>query len=174
MPVATSEHRRRGHLNDDLDEVTPKLTARKRSKILYFLMGFLGLLVVAALLLLTITRPRSEPNEPAAAAPIRYIGQLQREYSSAHPKIGFACELALLQPPGETRDASLVNGVRTGYKFALVDCDAKRIVRHYQVVATPLAPGVTEVRAFCGDETGEIWYDAGGSGTKCLASRQEL
>lgn len=158
-----------------IEEVTPpKPKGRKRWKVLYFLLAFLSLLTVAALLFPEINDGRSVANEASAASTIRYIAQLQREYSSAHPKIGFTCELALLQPAGKTQDASLANGTRAGYKFELVNCDAKGIVRHYQVVATPLAPGVTGVRAFCGDETGEIWYDPEGSATKCLASRQEL
>ena len=162
---------------NQIQDLTPTSTkARKHRKSLYFFIAFLGLLILAALFLpmVSIVDRRSVANESSAAARIRFIQQLQGEYSSAHPKRGFACELALLQPAGITGDDTFSKGMRAGYKFEIVDCEANGAVRHYHAVAAPLEPGVSGVRAFCGDESGEIWYDADGSGTKCLASRRRI
>ena len=106
---------------------------------------------------------------------------LQSKYALAHPEKGFACEFLVLKPSEQHESDDyepllLTTGTQAGYKFSLGGCyaDAKGTVVHYQVTAVPIEHGTTGVLAFCGDESGVLWYDKDGSATNCLASRRML
>jgi len=120
-------------------------------------------------------------NESAAVGSLRKLNSLESQYAAAHADKGFACELTLLQPTEEMKEAfgpyaTLLTGVWSGYKFAVVGCapGASRVVTHYALTAVPVSPYRTGVRAFCTDESGNIFYDHTGSGSECLAARQPL
>jgi hypothetical protein len=120
-------------------------------------------------------------NESTAVSSLRKLNSLENQYAAAHADKGFACELTLLQPTEEMRDpfgpyATLLTGVWSGYKFAVVGCvpSASGVVTHYAVTAIPVSPYGTGVRAFCTDESGSIFYDLMGSGSECLAAKQLL
>jgi hypothetical protein len=120
-------------------------------------------------------------NESAAVGILRKLNILESQYVAAHPNKGFACELPLLRL-SEKRDdtydtvAALLAGEWNGYKFAVVGCvaDADGIVTHYGVTAVPTSPGRTGIRAFCTDQSGQLFYDSEASATQCMAMRQGL
>jgi hypothetical protein len=119
--------------------------------------------------------------ESAAVGSLQKINKLQTEYAATHANKGFACELPLLRP-SEKRDdtydpiAALLGGEWSGYKFAVVGCvaDADGIVTRYGVTAVPTSPGRTGIRAFCTDQSGQLFYDNEASASQCVATRQEL
>jgi type IV pilus assembly protein PilA len=124
---------------------------------------------------------RRYKNESSAAMNLSAVIALQRKYAVAHPEKGFACELPLLkssehQESGDYEPLLLVTGAQAGYKFSLGGCyaDAKGTVVHYQVTAVPIELGKTGLAAFCGDDSGLLWYDREGSATNCLTSRRAL
>lgn len=162
-------------------------SGRKFPRILRALLWVMGGLTVAVGLLLLVVPSLDGPhsrllaNEASAVSQLRTIITLQGRYSVAHAYSGFACELPLLKPLGEQTfpDQSLeflLTGVRSGYKFSMVNCgpDANRARAHYQVTAVPVEKGATGVRTFCADESGVIWYDTEEFGTRCLTSRHPL
>jgi hypothetical protein len=120
-------------------------------------------------------------NEATAAGSLRKIYELENAYAAAHPGNGFACRLKQLRPDEGLPEmyGSLMNfpaEVWVGYKFEIVGCLPKSngVFDHYQVTAVPLQHMVTGVRAFCTDESGNLFYDLNGSATQCLAARQFL
>lgn len=125
---------------------------------------------------------RQYANEAAAVSKLRTVVTLETKYAAAHSEKGFACELSLLRTSEQTRaddyDALsfLVKPTHAGYKFTLGNCYANTqgVVVHYQASAVPVESGRTGFRAFCTDDSGLLWYDAGGSATNCLASRRSL
>jgi hypothetical protein len=119
--------------------------------------------------------------ESAAVGSLRRINELEGRYSVEHTKGGFACELSLLRPTAhmsgtDGRNEIFVNGEQREYRFKIVGCAAEPsgIVTHYQIVAVPLRPGVIGIRAFCTDQSGEVFYDPDASAPKCLAARKVL
>jgi type IV pilus assembly protein PilA len=120
-------------------------------------------------------------NESAAVGSLHRINTLERPYNAGHANTGFGCERALLRPTAQMRNAdgpdeTFLTGEERDYKFKLVGCSAEisGIVTHSQVVATPVRPGATGIRAFCTDESGEVFYDPDASAAKCLASRNVI
>jgi len=120
-------------------------------------------------------------NESAAVGGLRKLNTLESQYAGAHPNKGFACELPLLRL-SEKRDnaydpiAALLAGDWSGYKFAVVGCvaDAEGIVTHYSITAVPTSPGRTGIRAFCSDQSGQLFYDNEASASQCMAARHGL
>jgi len=119
--------------------------------------------------------------ESAAVGSLRRINKLEGRYAVEHTREGFACELSLLRPTMQVSAADglgeiLLQGEQRGYKFKMVGCAAEPsgIVTRYQLVAVPIRPGRTGVRAFCTDQSGEVFYDPVASAAKCLASRNGL
>jgi hypothetical protein len=142
-----------------------------------------AILVVAWISLPNLDGPhhRQFANEAASVARIREMTELQKRYSDAHPKKGFACEFALLTsmkqaPSGHESERFPVTGMRSGYRFDLLDCrpDQSGRVSHYQIVAVPIELGKTGFRTFCSDETRVIRYEKGESIEDCLSSRNVL
>jgi hypothetical protein len=119
--------------------------------------------------------------ESAAVGGLHKINTLESLYAASHADKGFACELSLLRPPELRGDASdptvgLLTGKWSGYKFAFAGCtsEANGIVAQYKIVAIPVRPGATGIRAFCTDQTDKLFYDPDGSASQCLASRHEI
>jgi hypothetical protein len=120
-------------------------------------------------------------NESAAVGSLRKITTLETQYAAEHSNKGFACELPLLRPIEKLTDAydpiaALLSGEWSGYKFAVVDCSAESngIVTHYGVTAVPTNPGRSGIRAFCTDQSGQLYYSNEASASKCVATRQAL
>jgi type IV pilus assembly protein PilA len=141
--------------------------------------------IFVALLIFTpiVTDRHSGPrqNESAAVGSLRKLNTLESQYSAAHANRSFACELPLLRPTERMNEAydstaALLAGEWSGYKFIVVGCAAETggIVTHYQAIAIPIDPGKTGIRAFCTDQSGQLFYDPDGSASKCLASRRPI
>jgi hypothetical protein len=118
-------------------------------------------------------------NEAMAVGSLRKIYELENAYASAHRDDGFACQLSQLRPKENMLDANSMNlltGEWVGYKYEIVACAQEKngVVASYQVAAVPLRPWASGVRAFCTDQTGNIFYDHTGSASECLAARQLL
>lgn len=121
-------------------------------------------------------------NESTAVSSLLVINTLEKAYASTvHTGGGFSCQLPLLRPVAKIRDAydpigSLLAGTRSGYRFALVGCGAgaNGIASHYELTAVPVKPGTTGIRAFCTDQSGQVFYDLHSSASQCLALRQSL
>lgn len=64
-----------------------------------------------------------------------------------------------------------MTSTQSGYNFAIMSCrvDAKGTVIHYEATVVPVKQGTTGFRAFCTDDSGELWYDGGKAGSKCLS-----
>jgi hypothetical protein len=162
--------------DEQLAPATPRL--------LKFFYAIPALLLAAALFIPVLDGPdsRKHANEAVAVGKLRHINTLQTKYAAAHPQKGFACELPLLryleplERAGYDPSEFLALGTHAGYKIALRNChaDAAGLVVHYQVTAVPTERGVTGFRAFCTDDTGQLWYDADGSETNCLTSKHPL
>jgi hypothetical protein len=146
-----------------------------------------GLLLLFALLIIFILAFHDKyfgvsKYEADAVDSLGKINSLENQYAAIHPDKGFACELTVFRPPQEsgTNASDQISGAlsvqQNGYEFALVGCtpEASGIVTHYQIVAVPIRPGGTGIRAFCTDQTGKLFYDLGGSPSECLASRREI
>jgi hypothetical protein len=155
------------------------------SRFLYALVAAGGLLVVALLSIPVIDGPHSRQyaNEAAAVSKLRAVTALEKKFAAAYVDKGFACELPLLRPAESDQNSVdydplrfLTTGTSAGYKFVLGNCrtDAKGVVVHYEATAVPVERGKTGFHAFCTDDSGLLWYDAGGSATNCLASRRAL
>jgi hypothetical protein len=150
---------------------------------------WLGLLIAlcAFLLFLVLFVPtldvnkRQRGNESATVSRLLRLKRLQDSYAASFPAKGFACQLSQLKSATPGRDAYdqdefLLNGEQSGYKFAVTGCGTalNGMVTQYQVIAVPVEPGKTGIRAFCTDQTGVIWYDSGGSAEHCFTSRRLL
>lgn len=156
----------------------------RSAKLFYAILALITLLIAAALFIPVFDGPdsRKHANEAVALGTLREINTLQTKYAAAHPQKGFACDLPLLrslEPPehaGYDPLEFLVSGTHAGYKIVLHGCyaDVAGLVVHYQAVAIPTVRGVTGSRAFCTDDTGQLWYDPDGSATNCLTSRHPL
>jgi hypothetical protein len=120
-------------------------------------------------------------NEATAVGSLRKIYELENAFATAHPGNGFACQLKELRPTENMPDVygngmKLLTGEWIGYKFEIVGCTEEKngVVAHYQVTSVPLRPSSSGVRAFCIDQSGNIFYDQTGSASECLAARQLL
>jgi hypothetical protein len=142
----------------------------------------IGVLSLAALFIPTLDGPNSRriAREAAAVGSLYRITALQNDYAAAHPAMGFACQLPSLKPSSYAKDDTqldeLLSGDYAGYKISLTGCapEPGGVVTQYRVTAVPLEPEKSDVRAFCADQTGVLWYDADGSAEKCLSVRRKI
>lgn len=114
-------------------------------------------------------------NEATAVGSLELIHELEKSYASQHPDSGFACKLEKLGPTQEMlQDArvpiNLQTGKWVGYKFEIEGCSSEKDggFDHYQVTAVPLRQWTSGVRAFCTDQSGNLFYDSNGSASECL------
>jgi type IV pilus assembly protein PilA len=132
-------------------------------------------LIIAAIAIPNLLRARMAANEASAVASVRTVATAEVTYASAHPDAGFTCSLADLATAGFI-DQTLASGRRSGYNFELSGCSAGETAAmgSYRVVAYPVVPNQTGVRAFCADESAVIKVDASGSAQGCLESGSPL
>ena len=179
MPVVTK--RRLSGMNIGSSQGTEPDPGRVRGGVrvtLLLLSAIVVVLAVAAVFIPTFDGPnkRQHANEAAAVGRLRRTIQLQRGYAAAHPAEGFACQLARLKPKfagGEyDPDEYLARTPYAGCVFSLENCvaGADGRVTNFQFIAVPLSPGLTDFRAFCTDERGNLWYDNAGSGKDACLS----
>jgi hypothetical protein len=120
-------------------------------------------------------------NESTAVASLRKIYELENAYSAGHPENGFACQLKQLQPAAGMpslygNPMNFLTKEWVGYKFDIVSCipDKNGVFAQYQITAAPLRAGISGVRAFCTDQSGNVFYDSNGSASECLSARRLL
>lgn len=120
-------------------------------------------------------------NESAAIGSLRTLNTLEAQYAATHPEKGYACDLSLLNSAGKNNSAydptkALLTGVSSGYKFEIVGCepDAQGVASHYRATAVPLRQAETGIRAFCSDESVQVFYDPGGSAASCLSMHRPI
>lgn len=133
-------------------------------------LGYLGLvvaipmiLIIAAIAIPNLLRARMAANESSAIASLRTINTAEVTYIAEHATAGYTCSLLDLSP---LIGGQLANGRRNGYAFELKGCSAETeggANVKYQVVAYPLTPSQTGVRAFCSDESAVIKVSTNGS-----------
>jgi hypothetical protein len=143
----------------------------------------IGVLSLAVLLVPTLDGPNKHRTlrEVTAVGNLRRLATLQGSYSASHPDKGFSCQLSLLKSP---KPASgdydpkefLLSETYAGYRITLPGCEPgpNGLVTRYRAIAVSLEPGKSGVRAFCTDQTGTLWYDAGGSPENCLAAGRKI
>jgi hypothetical protein len=157
-------------------------------------LGYLGISVIPILfvaivvtVLPAIRSNRAYPNahvqtgtrEPYAISSIRAINTSEIGFQIAHPEIGYSCKLDELVGPDAMygwRDPELANGQKDGYVFVIRNCQSGKPSgpkTKYQITAVPINKQLG-LRAFCSDESGNLRYDASGSGEKCQKSGPPL
>lgn len=143
-------------------------------------LGYLGagpiLLILAAIAIPNLLRARMAANESSAVAAVRTLNVAEMNYAQSFPRAGYTCELSDLAGH-KLIDSALESSQKSGYAFELKDCapgaEGTANVK-FQIVARPLVPNQTGVRAFCSDESNVIRVDAGGSGPSCVESGSPL
>ena len=139
--------------------------------------GYIGVsiipfLIIAAIAIPNLLRSRMAANEASAVGSLHTYNTAMVTYSGACPDIGYPTSLESLGPG--TKDCShmdLVNAqlasqdpVSRGYRFTYTPHrDPGQIATRYQIVATPVNPGVTGVRQFFTDDSGVIRFSTNGS-----------
>lgn len=135
-----------------------------------WLAGIPIFLIIAAIAIPNLLRARMAANESSAVASIRTINAAELTYQQSHLDTGYTCSLPDL---ADQINTELASGRKTGYTFELTGCaglPAGGANTKYQLVASPLTPNQTGVRAFCSDESAVVRMDAGGSSQRCLES----
>lgn len=144
------------------------------------ILGYLGIaaipliLIIAAIAIPNILRARMAANESSAASGIRTLNTAEVTYASEHADAGYTCSLSDLR---ELIGDGLASGAKNGYTFKLQDCTPETVGgpnAKYRVVAYPMTPNQTGVRAFCSDESAVIRVDGNGSAEACLEHGKPL
>jgi type IV pilus assembly protein PilA len=133
-------------------------------------------LILGAIAIPNVLRARMAANESSAAASLRIIETAEVTYSTNHPDRGYTCYLGDLSRE-QLINNELAGGKKFGYQFDLLNCvpatpGGANI--KFQVVAQPITPNQTGVRAFCSDESAVIKVDASGSMRGCLQDGKML
>jgi type IV pilus assembly protein PilA len=130
------------------------------------------ILIIAAIAIPNLMRARMSANESSAAGSIRTINTAEVSYDTTYPTVGFAAlaDLGGAQPctpaiaTGCFIDNFLAsNGAgagKDGYSFSIAGVPSPT---SYQSLAAPLNLNQTGTRAFCSDQTGVIYNNAGAS-----------
>jgi len=132
------------------------------------------ILIIAAIAIPNLLRARQAANESSAVASVRTVVTAEMTYAETHHDTGYTCNLSDLS---ELLDSQLVAGQKNGYNFELLGCapgaDGPANIQ-FRVVASPVTPSTTGVRAFCSDESAVIKVDASGSASGCVESGSPL
>jgi competence protein ComGC len=145
-------------------------------------LGYLGvagipvILIIAAIAIPNLRRPRIAANEASAAAAVRTLAIAETSYAASHPEAGYTCALSDLVKAGLI-DERLESGQRSGYSFELLGCSADADGspnRHFRMVAYPVTLNTTGRRAFCADESAVVKMDEKGSPQDCMSSGSTL
>ena len=139
------------------------------------------ILVIAAMSVPNLIKSRLAANEASAVSSLRTINTAQTTYAITYPTSGYADNLAKLGAPtggGQVgpNNAALLDWVlgcanqpcqKSGYTFAIIN-PVGTPVSAYQSTGTPVTPGTTGIRGFCGSNGSTITYDPKG-GNNCTA-----
>jgi hypothetical protein len=123
---------------------------------------------------------RQRANEATAAARLRLLTSIEKEYAKEHTREGYVCELVKLRARAQLRrdyDPDFFStGNGAGYTFVISGCEtaSDTAVRQYRIIAIPMEPGKSGRRFFCTDETGVLRYTLDESSESCLASRNVI
>jgi type IV pilus assembly protein PilA len=143
------------------------------------------ILIIAAIAIPNLLRSRMAANEASAVGSIRTMNTGAITYNSTYGN-GFPGTLAQMGTTGTTVisctnagliDSVLTAGTKSGYTFVLTpgatvlttaqsSCATLGYADGYVVIATPITIGTTGQRAFCGDPSGVIRFNAAGAATK--------
>lgn len=133
------------------------------------------ILIIAAIAIPNLLRSRMAANEASAVGSIRTINTAEVTFSTTYPTVGFAA-LANLGGPAVSCDgatfassaqACLIDDVlattamKSGYTFTAA-ADAGTPAVTYSSLAVPTVNGQSGQRAFCSDQSGVIYFNAGG------------
>jgi type IV pilus assembly protein PilA len=150
-----------------------KVAAQGRDVRLNLPSGVAAAGIVAAIAIPSLLRARISANEAAAIGDIRTVISAEATYESANRGYGdLACLAAPAKcVPGYAGPDFLDEGLasakeKTGYRRGFQPGPAGKQKGSYSgfaYTATPLTPGETGVRSFCGDATGRICYDPKGA-----------
>jgi type II secretory pathway pseudopilin PulG len=127
-------------------------------------------LIIAAIAIPNLLRARMAANESSAVASVRSVIAAEVSYSNTHSDRGYTCSLSDLAQD-QLIPSNLANGQRNGYAFELMNCSSGTSGGtnvKFQVVAYPLTPNATGVRAFCSDESNVVRTDLTGSAQECF------
>jgi hypothetical protein len=105
----------------------------------------------------------------SAIGSIRVLVAAETKFAQTHPSIGYTCTFSALFSD-ELTTQLVRDRTRNGYIVEISGCIAEEVKRpndKYQITARPL---LSEMQAFCSDESGIVRYDNGGSVQKCLAN----
>jgi type IV pilus assembly protein PilA len=161
---------------------------RKREKgfsLIELLIVVAIILIIAAIAIPNLLRSRMAANEASAVGSIRTMNTAAITYNSTYGN-GFPGTLAQMGTTGTAAasctNASLIDtvltaGTKSGYTFVLTagatqltssqsSCGTLGYSDGYVVIATPITIGTTGQRAFCGDPSGVIRFNATGTATK--------
>jgi type IV pilus assembly protein PilA len=127
------------------------------------------ILIIAAIAIPNLMRARMSANESSAAGSLRTINTAEVSYATTYPTVGFTSLASLggaagaCVPSAATGcfiDAFLANTAsvtgKDGYIFTVTPAAST-----YSSLAAPITLNQTGTRAFCSDQTGVIYYNAG-------------
>ena len=128
------------------------------------------ILIISAISIPNLMRARMSANESSAVGSLRTINTAEIGYFTTYPTVGFTSLASLggAQPciPTAATGCFIDNFLATngggngkdGYSFTLQTAAS---AGGYGTLAAPLTLNQTGTRAFCSDQTGVIYYNAG-------------
>ena len=142
------------------------------------------ILVIAAIAVPNFLKSKLQANEASAVSSLRGINTAQTTYSVTYPNLGYADNLSKLGSPSGgnpvgPNNAGLLDWVlgcaaqpclKSGYGFAIIN-PLGNPISAYQTTGTPINPGTTGIRGFCGSNASTISFDPNG-GTNCTTQLQ--
>ena len=142
------------------------------------------ILIIAAIAIPNLLRARMAANESSAVSSLRTINTGEITYQSTYPTIGFSPDLLSLGGPigkactPQPANACLIDSVlanngnpaksgKSGYSFTTgVGTRAGSLYVGYAVLASPMTPNQTGVRAFCSQQDAIVRVDPAGACSK--------
>lgn len=133
------------------------------------------ILVIASLVIPSLSRARIAACESNAVASLRSLISAETTYNSAYPTVGFALSLAALGPPGSScnapssANACLIDGglansgstPHSGYLFNITNGKSGGSIPEidYTIGTAAASYNVSGVRDFCAQEDGVMRYN---------------
>jgi prepilin-type N-terminal cleavage/methylation domain-containing protein len=135
------------------------------------------ILIIAAIAIPNLMRARMAANESSAVSSLRTINTGEISYNSAYSTVGFSPNLLSLGGglgvtcvPSSTsaclidsvlaNNGNPVNSGKSGYNFSTgVGTVGSGVIVGYTVVAVPMVPNGTGVRAFCAEQDAVVRVD---------------
>jgi prepilin-type N-terminal cleavage/methylation domain-containing protein len=143
------------------------------------------ILIIAAIAIPNLLRARMSANEASAVGSLRTINSAEVTFATTYPDLGFGTLANLGGPAASCAGATFASSaqacliddvlatttVKSGYNFTTT-VGAGTPATNYSSLALPSVNGQSGQRAFCSDESGVIYYNAGG--TACSNSDSAL